>query len=118
VAWLLAELDQAGMPCSWRPAKKRQADTGQVQWEGDLIPSDESAEGPLHSVRVMAYRALDGEGFGIVLRVLGPNDRRGCQVLTMLADRITQHFAGTCLVGTTLIPGREWELWKARDGPV
>lgn len=118
VEWLLAELDQAGMPCSWRPAKKRRAGNGLVQWEGDLIPSDDSAEGLLHSVRVLAYRALDGEGFGIVLRVLGPTDRRGCQVLTLLADRITQRYAGTCLVGTTLISGREWELWRARDGSV
>jgi hypothetical protein len=70
----------------------------------------------MHSVRVMAYRALDGEGFGIVLRVLGAQDHRGCQVLTILADQITQRYAGTCLVGTTIIHGREWEQWRAHEG--
>ena len=114
--WLLAELDQAGMPCTWRLAKKRRVADSVVRWEGDLIPSGESADGPLHSVRVMAYRALDGEGFGMVLRVLGAQDRRGCQVLTILADQITQRYAGTCLVGTTIIPGREWEQWRAHEG--
>ena len=83
-----------------------------------MIPSGESVAGPLHSVRAMAYRALNGEGFGIVLRVLGVQDRRGCQILTILADQITQRYAGTCLVGTTIIPGREWEQWRVHDRQV
>ena len=116
VEWLLAELDHAGMPCSWRPAKKRRGAESVVRWEGDLIPSGESADGPLHSVRVLAYRPMVGEGFGMVLRVLGAQDHRGCQVLTILADQITQRYAGTCLVGTTIIPGWEWEQWRAHDG--
>jgi len=116
VDWLLAELDRAGMPCSWRPPKKRRIADSVVQWEGDLIPSGDAVDGPLHPVRVMAYRTQDGEGFGMVLRVLGVQDHRGCQVLTILADQITQRYAGTCLVGTTIIPGREWEQWRAHDG--
>lgn len=116
VDWLLAELDQAGMPCSWRPARKRRAAESVVQWEGDLIPSDDTVDHSLHPVRVMAYRAEDGEGFGVVLRVLGAQDRRGCQMLAILADHITQRYAGTCLVGTTIIPGREWEQWRTHDG--
>lgn len=116
VEWLLAELDQAGVPCSWSPAKTRRAGQSMVQWEGDLVPSGGSEENRLHPVRVMVYRAQDGQGFGIVLRVLGAQDRRGCQVLTILADRITQRYAGMCLVGTTIIPGREWEQWRTYEG--
>ena len=95
--------------------KRRIADSV-VRWEGDLIPSCDAVDGPLYPVRVMAYRAQDGEGFGMVLRVLGTQDRRDCQVFTILADQITQCYAGTCLVGTTIIPGREWEQWRAHDG--
>jgi hypothetical protein len=35
--------------------------------------------------------------------------------LEVLADRITRHFPGNCLVGTTIIPGREWESWLVRE---
>jgi len=63
------------------------------------------------------YGAQDGEGFGVVLRALGTPDRQISRVLTLLADRITQRYAGSCLVGTTIIPGREWESWRSRgDG--
>lgn len=116
VEWLLAELDRAGVPCSWRATKKRRATESIVCWEGDLTPSDEAGGTPTHSVRVMAYQSLDREGFGLVLRVIGTQDRRGSRVLTVLADQITQRYAGTCLVGTTIIPGREWEQWRAYEG--
>jgi hypothetical protein len=51
-----------------------------------------------------------------MLRVLGTQDRQISRVLEILADLITQRFAGNCLVGTTIIPGREWENWVAQDG--
>jgi hypothetical protein len=116
VEWLVAELDRAGIPCTWRPVKKRRIGNSILRWEGDLLPSGDVVDSPLHPVRVLSYHAQAGEGFGLVLRVLGGQDRRGCQVLTILADQITQHFPGTCLVGTTIIPGREWEQWRAHDG--
>jgi hypothetical protein len=64
----------------------------------------------------MAYGPLDGQGFGLMLRTLGMQDRRISRILENLADRITQRFAGNCLVGTTIIPGHEWENWIAQDG--
>lgn len=117
VSWLLTELEQAGIPCSWVASKKRRASDSLMRWEGDLTPDRESGDDQSHAVRVMVYGALDGEGFGIMLRVLGDQDRRVSQVLAVLADRITQRYSGTCLVGTTIIPGREWEYWRARKGP-
>lgn len=116
VEWLLAELDRAGAPCSWRALPRKRALESIVCWEGDLTPSAEAGDPASQTVRVMAYQSPGGEGFGLVLRVLGTPDRRGSRVLTVLADQITQRYAGTCLVGTTIIPGREWEQWRAHDG--
>jgi len=116
VSWLLTELEQAGVPCSWVAARKRRVTDSLMRWEGDLTPDSDADDDQLHAVRVMVYGAQDGEGFGIVLRALGEQNRHVSQVLAVLADRITQRYAGTCLVGTTMIPGREWEYWRSRGG--
>lgn len=111
IAWLLAELDRAGLPCSWREVKTRRLEHPAVQWEGDMIPAREKA-GDAGSVRVLAYGPLDGSGFGIVLRVMGPEDRATGKVLGFLADLIAERYTGQCLVGNTIIPGDEWSTWK------
>jgi hypothetical protein len=116
VEWILAELDRAGLPCSWKAVEKQRAVHAAVQWEGALTPADHLTGRSANSVHVTGYGSPDGEGFGIVLRVLGAQDRRVSRVLTILADQITQRYAGTCLVGTTIIPGYEWELWRSADG--
>ncbi|MBH0201618.1 MAG: hypothetical protein HP496_04785 [Nitrospira sp.] len=115
VEWLLHELDRAGLPCSWRDAMRTVAIHPAVQWEGDLIPADESTASVDHRVHVMGYEPLEGEGFGLMLRVIGIQDRRMSRILEVLADQITQQFVGDCLVGTTIIPGREWEGWLTRE---
>lgn len=116
VQWLLDKLDQAGLPCSWRRAKRTTAIHPAIQWEGDLIPSGDAAASLKNMVHVMVYGPLDGQGFGLMLRVLGTRDRRVCRILEVLADHVTQHYSGTCLVGTTIIPGREWESWIVQEG--
>jgi hypothetical protein len=116
IDWLLTELDRAGLPCSWKAAKKLQAAHAAVQWEGALTPSNHAAGPSVNAVHVTVYGPPDSEGFGIVLRVLGAQDRQVSRVLTILADRITQRYAGTCLVGTTIIPGHEWEQWRSVAG--
>lgn len=117
VSWFLTELDDAGLPCSWVMSKKRRASDSLVRWEGDLTPADDPQSGDrANAVRVLVYGAQDGAGFGVVLRAIGAQDRQVSKVLTVLADRITQQYSGTCLVGTTMIPGKEWEYWRARDG--
>ena len=114
VSWFLMELEEAGLPCSWGMSKKRRASDSMVRWEGDLTPMAEKAPARGNAVRVLVYGAQDGEGFGVVLRALGTQDPQVSRVLTLLADRITQRYAGSCLVGTTIIPGREWESWRSR----
>jgi hypothetical protein len=66
-------------------------------------------------VHVMAYCLWEGQGFGLMLRVFGIQDRRMSRILEVLADQITRRFAGDCLVGTTIIPGREWDSWLTRE---
>jgi len=114
--WMLAELDRAGLPCRWKAANKQRAIHSSVQWEGALTLSGNPMDRSTNSVHVTAYESPSEEGFGIVLRVLGTQDRQVCRVLTFLADQITQRYAGTCLVGTTIIPGQEWEQWRSADG--
>lgn len=114
VQWLLHELDRAGLPSAWRETKRTVAIHPAVQWEGDLIPAGDSMARD-NMVHVMAYSLWEGQGFGLMLRVFGIQDRRMSRILEVLADQITRHFAGDCLVGTTIIPGREWDSWLTRE---
>ena len=116
VQWLLDELDRAGMPCAWRAAKRAAAVHPTIQWEGDLIPAGDGLSNRTNMVHVMAYGLAESQGFGLVLRVLGTKDRQICRILEVLANHITQYFPGNCLVGTTIIPGRDWESWLTQEG--
>ena len=113
VEWLLAELDQAGVPCAWRAVKHARLSHPTVQWEGDLIPAADCDTVHAKCVHVMLYGPLDGPGFGVMLRVMGTQDRQSCRVLALIADVIAQRFMGNCLVGNTIIPGGEWLSWKS-----
>ena len=115
IQWLLTELDQAGLPCTWHDAGRTAAIHPAVQWEGSLRPADDSLVSEDNLVHAMAYSPPEGQGFGLLLRVFGIQDRRLSRILEVLADRITQCFPGNCLVGSTIIPGREWERWLIRE---
>ncbi len=117
VQQLLDKLDQAGLPCSWHMTKRAVAIHPAIQWEGDLIPSIDSTR-QTNKVHVMVYGPLDKQGFGLMLRVLGNQDRQVCRILEVLAHHITQCYAGNCLIGTTIIPGHEWESWIAEGGRI
>lgn len=116
VQWLLTELAQADLPCSWQAATQGTVAHPAIQWEGHLLPSTHSAANGGNVVHVVAYGPLDGQGFGLMLRVFGTQDRQVSRILGVLADTITQHFSGDCLVGSTIIPGSEWESWLIREG--
>jgi hypothetical protein len=113
ITWLLAELDVAGVPCIWRATISSSGRHPSIQWEGDLLPASMQGAADAMGVHCMLYGPLDGPGFGVVLRVRGVQDRRTGQVLSLLADSITQRFSGQCLVGNTIIPGGEWQNWKS-----
>ena len=113
ITWLLAELDVAGVPCTWRATTPTSERHPSIQWEGDLLPASMQGAVDVTGVHCMLYGPLDGPGFGVVLRVGGVQDRRTAQVLSLLADLIAQRFSGQCLVGNTIIPGGEWKNWKS-----
>ncbi len=115
VQWLLDELDQAGLPCTWRDAGRSVAIHPTVKWEGTLKPAGDPSVDETNLIQVMAYSPPEGQSFGLLLRVFGIQDRRMSRILEVLTDRITQCFPGNCLVGTTIIPGREWERWLGRE---
>ena len=116
VQWLLNQLDKSGIPCSWKPTKRVSAIHPAIVWEGDLLPACDPQASPSNMVHVMAYGPQEEHGFGLMLRILGTRDRQVSQILEVLAEHITQHFSGNCLVGTTIIPGPEWENWITQDG--
>jgi len=113
VTWLLAELEVAGIPCTWQATAPSAGRHRSIQWEGDLLPVSRQGAMAAPGVHGMLYGPLDGPGFGVVLRVLVVQDRRIGQVLSLLADLIVQRFSGQCLVGNTIIPGVEWQNWKS-----
>jgi hypothetical protein len=113
---LLSALDRAGIPCVWREAQPSGRPHPAIRWQGDLIPSGESVDRTTVRVRVMVYGGHEGEGFGMMLRVQASPGGKGPRVLAVLAEYITQSYCGRCLVGTTIIPGEQWESWVAQEG--
>lgn len=119
VQWLLDQLDEAGLPCFWTSTKRdatvNPTITPTITWEGDLIPADRPTGHETNAVRAMLYKPLAGQGFGLMLRVLGSQGRQARRIVEILACHIARNFEGTCLVGTTIIPGHEWESWVTRN---
>ena len=116
VEWLLAELDNVGMPCTWKKAKAPQDGPSPVQWEGTWLPAQGADTIERAAVHVMLYGPLDGPGFGILLHVNGGSQGApGNRLLSCLSDLIVRRFSGQCLVGNTIMPGEEWLNWKSLE---
>ncbi|MCS6896616.1 MAG: hypothetical protein NZM29_01470 [Nitrospira sp.] len=111
VQWLLDQLDEAGLPCFWTTIKEEPTTHPAIVWEGDLIPAGRPTHDDTNKVRVMAYKPFTGHGFGLMLRILGSPDRQVRRIVEILTRHITLAFEGHCLVGTTLMPGRQWYEW-------
>ncbi len=108
VGWLLAQLDQAGVPCSWKAASRRVAGQRAMCWEGKLIAAIETNAGPAAALRVETYGPIDGAGFGISLQVHEAAGRSSRRLLSLVSDRIMQHYPGTCLVEQTIFSNEDW----------
>jgi len=115
VEWLLCELDSAGLPCTWKPAKAPQVGTSLIQWEGTLVPAQgaDAIEGS--ALYVVLYGPLDGVGFGLLLHVNRSHGAPANRLLSYVSDLIVRRFSGQCLVGNTIIPGGEWLNWKSLE---
>ena len=77
-------------------------------WEGELIAATETNAGPAAALRVETYGPIDGAGFGISLQVHEAAGRSSGRLLSLVSDRIMQHYPGTCLVEQTIFSNEDW----------
>ena len=108
VEWLLARLDRAGLPCSWRGMKRAARPHPTLRWEGYLIPSAARESDSRTGLHVQTYGPLDGCDFGITLRAIDPHENGTGRLLVVLADIIARNFPGTCLSGNQVMERDEW----------
>lgn len=108
VEWLLAHLDRAGLPCSWRAVKRTGRPHPSWRWEGYLIPSAARESDSLTGLHVQTYGRLDDCDFGITLRAVDPHENGTGRLLVVLADIIARNFTGTCLSGNQVMERDEW----------
>ncbi len=109
VEWLLAQLDQAGVPCIWKTATRRQGRHSLMCWEGEL----ERASGAAGALRIDAYGPIDGAGFGLRVQTRDTTGRAGGRLLSLVTDLVTQRYHGTCLVGQMFLSHEEWTSWNS-----
>lgn len=115
VAWLLEQLDRAGVPCVWKRWSRDHSNgvgyrTGDgaeshLLWAGELrvSPSQPSRSGDC--LEVQAYGPLDGRSFGVMLRAQESERDSGRDLLSAVAEILTSHFPGESVAGQALLPG-------------
>jgi hypothetical protein len=108
VEWLLAHLDRAGLPCSWRTVKRAARPHPMLRWEGYLIPAAARESDSRTGLHVQTYGRLDDCDFGITLRTIDPHENGTGRLLVVLADIIARNFPGTCLSGDHVMERDEW----------
>jgi hypothetical protein len=108
VSWFLDRLDAVGLPCAWREMKARGRHHPARLWEGHLLPADCPEPPRGAGVYVATYGPLDGEGFGVTLRVTQLHDPVTGRLLVALADLIARSFSGLCLAGNQVLERDEW----------
>jgi hypothetical protein len=108
VEWLLARLDRAGLPCSWRSVKRAARPHPTMRWEGYLIPASARESDSRTGLHVQTYGRLDDCDFGITLRAIDPHENGTGRLLVVLADIIARNFPGTCLSGNHVMERDEW----------
>ena len=115
VAWLLEQLDRAGVPCVWKHRSRintngmgdgtEQEAPSPVLWAGELRVSPSRASMSGDCLEVQTYGPLDGRSFGVMLRAQESERDSGRQLLSAVAEILTSHFPGESIAGRTLLPG-------------
>lgn len=113
VAWLLEQLDQAGVPCIWRAARPLGTSWRALGWEGELVSAADANACPRERLQVQTYGPIDGAGFGMRVQLHDSTDRSGSRLMGVVTDLVTQCYAGTCLVGQTFVSHKEWSSWTS-----
>ncbi len=108
VAWLLNELDQAGVPCIWKSPAQRPAPRQVMCWQGELVAATDADAGPTAALAVQMYGPIDGAGFGIRLQSRSATGQPVGRLLRMVTEVITQRYAGTCLAGQMVLSHEDW----------
>jgi len=108
VGWFLDHLDAVGLPCAWRAMKGRDRGHPARRWEGHLLPANCPELFRGSGVHVATYGPLDGDGFGVTLRVTNPHEPMTGRLLVVLADMIARSFSGLCLAGNHILERDEW----------
>jgi hypothetical protein len=108
VGWFLDRLDQLGLPCAWREIKGQGRGHPARRWEGRLLPASSTESLRNAGVHVATYGPLDGDGFGVTLRVTNPHEPMTGRLLVVLADMIARSFSGLCLAGDHILERDEW----------
>jgi len=108
IGWFLDRLDEAGLPCIWREAKPNGRQHPARRWEGQLLPAGFEQTLRNNGIHVLAYGALDREGFGLTLRLLSPSESVTEKLFAVLTDLIARNFTGLCLAGNQLLGPDEW----------
>ena len=108
IAWLLRELDAAGIPCSWKATARRQDHSQFLCWDGELVVAADANDGPAAGLAVQAYGPIDGAGFGIRLQSRSVTGRPVGRLLRVVSEVVTQRYSGTCLAGQMVLSHEEW----------
>ncbi len=108
VAWLLDELDQAGLPCIWKTTARRSGLPRTLCWEGELVAAADVNAGSTAALTVRAYEPVDGGGFGIRLQPRLASCRTSGRLLRAVTEVVTQRYAGTYLTGDHVVSSEEW----------
>ena len=107
IEWLLGELDNAGMPCTWKKAKAPKEDASLIRWEGTLLPAHGADAIEQSAVHVMLYGPLDGPGFGILLHL---NGSHGTAANRLLSCSVRPHRSPLF----RSVPGRQYDHTRRR----
>ena len=113
VCWLLDQLDQMGAPCFWKGTGPGDASYGAMCWAGQLVATADENIGLAAAVEVQIYEPIDGAGFGMRMRLVHRGSRSGDRLLNLVADVVSRSFPGTCLMGETFFPQKEWANRKS-----
>ena len=110
--WLLDQLDQAGLPCTWKAASVGGETCGRLCLEGQLVTADEDCTDYDGAVAIQVYRHVTGTGFAMRARLVHQGHRAETRLLNVVAQIVTRAFPGACLAEETGLPHEQWADWK------
>ncbi len=103
--WLLGRLDEAGLPCVWRPDTSEPSSSSGFEWSGALSHDPSTDDLGRGAVWVQAYGPLAGAAFGLIVRTRDRDpDRSG--LFRAVTEIITRQFPGVGIGAEAIAPRR------------